>query len=77
MANNNDFINVQLEKIDDRLRELRKEKGYSNYELFAFDNEIARAKYGRYGEDLRISSLIKVLKALDISLNDFFNENFK
>jgi len=46
--------------------------------LFAFDNEIARAQYGRYenGSDLKISSLIKVLLALNISLEDFFNDQF-
>ncbi len=69
----------EIKKIGERLRELRKEKGYTNYELFAFDNNIARAQYGRYekGADLKISSLIKVLKALNISLYDFFDERFK
>jgi len=79
MAKIDTFTKEQLKKIGQRLRDLRKGKGYSNYELFAFDNEIARAQYGRYknGEDLRISSLIKVLEALDISLEDFFNDSFR
>jgi transcriptional regulator with XRE-family HTH domain len=78
MANSDEFTLKQLKKIGERLRALRKENGYTNYELFAFDNEIARAQYGRYekGSDLKISSLLKVLKALNISLTDFFNESF-
>lgn len=67
-----------IEKLGKRIRSLRIKAGYSNYELFAFDNDIPRAQYGRYekGEDLRFSSLVKVLKALDISLKDFFSEGF-
>ncbi|MCF6306372.1 MAG: helix-turn-helix domain-containing protein [Flavobacteriaceae bacterium] len=68
----------QLQNLGNRLKQLRKEKGYTNYEIFAFDNNIPRAQYGRYekGEDLKFSSLLKVLKALDISLIDFFREGF-
>ncbi len=68
----------QLQNLGNRLKYLRKEKGYTNYEIFAFDNDIPRAQYGRYekGEDLKFSSLLKVLKALDISLIDFFSEGF-
>lgn len=68
----------QLKNLASRSKEVRKEKGYNNYERFAFDNELPRAQYGRYekGQDLRFSSLLKVLKALDISLEDFFSEGF-
>ena len=68
----------QLIKLGKRLRELRIEKGYTNYEQFAFDNEIPRAQYGRYenGSDLRLSSLIKVLDALGIPLAEFFSKGF-
>jgi len=42
------------------------------------DNELPRAQYGRYenGQDLPYSSLLKVLKAMDISLEEFFKEGF-
>jgi transcriptional regulator with XRE-family HTH domain len=79
MANENDYIDIQLQNLAERLKEIRKSKGYSNYEQFAFDNELPRAQYGRYekGSDLRFSSLLKVLKAMNISLEDFFKEGFK
>lgn len=78
MAKEDDFIDIQLQNLGNRLKEIRKEKGYSNYEQFAFDNELPRAQYGRYekGQDLRFSSLLKVLKALDISVDEFFKEGF-
>lgn len=68
-----------LEKLGSRLRELRKARGYTNYEQFAFDHGLPRAQYGRYekGQDLRLSSLVKVLNAMDVSLTEFFSEGFE
>ena len=61
---------AELKKVGDRLRELRKAKGFSSYENFAFTHNLSRAQYGRYekGQDLRLSSLLKVLKALETPL---------
>lgn len=79
MANKEDYTIQQLENLAKRLRELRKEKGFSNYEQFAFENDIPTAQYGRYekGHDLRFTSLLKILKAMNISLKEFFSEGFE
>jgi transcriptional regulator with XRE-family HTH domain len=63
-----------LKKLGDRIKQLRVEKGYTSYEYFAYDHNISRAQFGRYekGQDLRVSSLIKVANALGISLSEFF-----
>jgi len=76
MATHEKYIEQNLERLGKKLQELRKEKGYKNYEQFAFDNNISRAQYGRYekGQDLRFSSLCKVLKALNVSLEEFFRD---
>ena len=68
-----------LEKLGSRLRDLRKARGYTNYEQFAFDHGLPRAQYGRYekGQDLRLSSLVKVLTAMEVSLTEFFSEGFE
>ena len=69
-----------LLQIAQRLKHLRKEKGYGNYEVFAFDHSIPRSQYGRYeaaASDMRITSLATVLKAMDITLADFFAEGFE
>lgn len=72
------YTEQQLQNLGNRLRELRTERGFTNYEQFAFEHNLPRAQYGRYeqGQDLRFSSLLKVLKALDISLEDFFKVGF-
>jgi len=79
MAIKDEYTEKQLHNLGERFKKLRKGKGFSNYEQFAFDNELPRAQYGRYenGEDLRFSSMLKVLKAMDISLKDFFSEGFE
>ncbi|MFM9949455.1 MAG: helix-turn-helix domain-containing protein [Saprospiraceae bacterium] len=78
MTPHDDYTERQLKNLGKRLKALRKAKGYSNYEQFAFTHEINRSQYGRYenGEDLRFSSLLKVLAALDVSLAEFFGEGF-
>ena len=78
MADLDQLSKKQLQNLGKRLRELRISKGHKNYENFAFENGLPRAQYGRYeqGKDLRFSSLVKVLNALDISLKDFFSEGF-
>lgn len=63
-----------LKKIGERMKEIRKEKGYGNYESFAYEKGIPRAQYGRYerGSDLKLSNLMKVLDGFDITLEEFF-----
>jgi len=78
MAKKDKYNEKQLANLGNKLRELRIEKGFTNYEQFAFEHNLPRAQYGRYeqGQDLRFSSLLKVLKAFDISLEEFFKEGF-
>jgi transcriptional regulator with XRE-family HTH domain len=79
MKSRDEYTERQLANLGNRIKALRKAKGYQNYEQFAYKHEISRSQYGRYenGEDLRFSSLLKVLKALDVSLEEFFSEGFE
>lgn len=79
MKPRDEYTQQQLSKLGNRIKALRKAKGFQNYEQFAYQNDINRSQYGRYenGEDLRFSSLLRVLKALDISLAEFFGEGFE
>lgn len=74
MEQNEEWTKDELVKIGQKLKELRIEKGYTNYENFAYEHDIPRAQYGRYekGQDMRVSSLLKVLMALEISPAEFF-----
>lgn len=66
-------------KLASRIKQLRKEAGYTSSEIFAYDNQITSSQYGRYerGEDIRFTSLVRLCKAFKISLEEFFSEGFE
>ena len=65
---------IELHQIGERMKELRIAKGYTNYENFAFENNIPRAQYGRYekGANMTMASFLKALKGLEVSPEEFF-----
>lgn len=70
---------IEIKQIGQRLRSIRKGLGFGNADDFANFHGLNRSQYGKYetgSEDFQISSLIKILKKLDISLTAFFNEDF-
>jgi transcriptional regulator with XRE-family HTH domain len=75
MENSNLKLNKEeLKAIANRLKELRKSKGYSNYEHIAFDLEMSRSAYWRLetGVNFELKTLIKICRLLDVSLEEFF-----
>ncbi len=64
----------ELAKVAARLKEIRKEKGYKNYEHIAFELGMSRSAYWRLesGENFSIKTLIKVCKELGVTLEEFF-----
>ncbi|MBE9599953.1 helix-turn-helix domain-containing protein [Pedobacter sp. MC2016-24] len=67
-----------LKRLGARIKALRIKAGFTNYEYFAYKHEISRSQFGRYerGEDLRYSSLLKVIRAFGITVEEFFSEGF-
>ena len=75
MENSNLKLNQEeLKAIANRLKELRKLKGYSNYEHIAFDLEMSRSAYWRLetGVNFELKTLIKICRLLKVSLEEFF-----
>ena len=67
-----------LEKIGERIKLLRINKGYSSYESFSFDYDLPRMQYWRLESgkaNLTIKTLEKILKIHNISVQEFFNDN--
>ncbi len=64
----------ELELIAARLKEIRKKKGFKNYEHIAFELGMSRSAYWRLesGENFNLKTLIKICKVLEITLEDFF-----
>jgi hypothetical protein len=61
-------------KIGNRIKALRVDAGYSNLEKFAFTNEITRSQYANWetGQDMLLSSILRITKAHGITLQEFF-----
>jgi len=70
-----DYQLEELKNISEKLKHLRIKNGYSNYEDFAYDTDIARAQYGKYekGANLMLTTLAKILRAHEMSLEEFFS----
>ncbi len=69
---------IYLKKIGERLKYFRKKAGYTNYEYFAYDHNISRPQYGKYeaGANIQLNTLFKILKAMNVSPEEFF-QGFK
>ena len=67
-------LKPRLEKIANRVRQLRKEKGYVSYDYFAWENKIPRVQYWRMekGTNFTIKNLFRVLDAHGITIQEFF-----
>jgi transcriptional regulator with XRE-family HTH domain len=68
----------EILKLAERIKQLRKARGYTSQETFAYDHDYTLSYYSRLerGEDIRFSSLVRVCKAFEIDLKTFFSEGF-
>ena len=70
-----DVLKETLERIGSRLTELRKQKGYSSHEDFAYDYDLPRVQYWRIEKgkaNVTIKSLYRILAIHKLSVDDFF-----
>ena len=69
-----------LSKLSNRIKKIRKAKGFKSYELFAYDIEISRAGMSKYEagtfDDIRLRTLLKIIDGLEMTPAEFFAEGF-
>lgn len=71
---------ADLKRLGARIKSLRVRNGYTNHEIFAYENGIDRVQYGRYergAADMQYSSLLKIIRAFDMTPEEFFSEGFE
>jgi transcriptional regulator with XRE-family HTH domain len=68
----------ELKKLSARIKELRVKAGFTSSEYFAYDNEMSSSQYARYerGNDIRYSTLLKIIAAHGMTVEEFFSEGF-
>lgn len=71
-------FNPDILIIAQKVRQLRKENGWTSYESFAWDNNLSPRQYWRLekGTNFTIEFLIKVLNIHNISLKEFMLKAF-
>jgi transcriptional regulator with XRE-family HTH domain len=67
-------------QLSDRIKTLRKAKGFSSFESFAYDIEISRVGMGKYEtgnfNDIQMSTLLKIIDGLEMTPKEFFSKGF-
>ena len=79
VTTNKKDLPLDIKKIGLRLKQIRKAKGFSNSDDYAYKYQFNRSQYGKYeagSEDLRMSSLINILHIIDVKLSEFFNDEY-
>jgi transcriptional regulator with XRE-family HTH domain len=71
-----DDFEQDFQWISKRLKELRKEKGFNNYEHFAYELGMSRSAYWRIekGSNFEMKTLFRICKLLEISVQEFFTQ---
>lgn len=66
-----------LKKIGATLKAERKKNGYTSFEHYAYQMDIARSLFAKYeaGSDMKVSTLIRIVQGMGIKVSDFF-KNF-
>lgn len=78
MAENNKIqSDSRIRAIAEKIRKLRIQKGYSNYEHFAIDHDLPTVQYWRIESAKTNPTIQSILKILDIhgmTLKEFFSD---
>jgi transcriptional regulator with XRE-family HTH domain len=75
-----EILSNLLKRVGVKLTELRKQKGYTSHEDFAFDHDIPRVQYWRIEKgttNLTLKSLIKLLAIHKMTVEEFFASLYK
>ncbi|WP_103068994.1 hypothetical protein [Aquimarina sediminis] len=69
-------LDPMIQKIADKLKQLRIDSGHTSYETFAWEHGIGRMQYWKMekGSNFTMKSLLRILRAHKISLADFFKD---
>src|SRR5689334_3555336 len=70
-----DTLKFTLERIGSKLTDLRKQKGYTSHEDFAYDFDIPRVQYWRIEKgktNVTLKSLVKLLSIHKMTVEEFF-----
>lgn len=67
---------TDLKKVGQKLRQLRKDAGYSSFDHFAWEHKIPRNSYVNLeqGKNFQFTTLLRILEIHGISIKEFFSD---
>lgn len=67
-----------LKQFGERLRSIRKQKGFNSYEFYSYFIGLNRAQYGRYekGQNMNLDTFFYLMYLLELDPVEFFSEGF-
>ena len=76
MDNAEQNILLNIDKVATKIKQLRKEKGFSSFEAFANEYDLDRVQYWRVesGANITLKTLFKILEIHNITPSDFFKD---
>jgi DNA-binding XRE family transcriptional regulator len=68
-------------QLSNRIKELRKAKGFKSYETFAYDIDISRSAMSKYESgvgftNIEMETLLKIIDGFGMTLSEFFSKGF-
>jgi hypothetical protein len=74
MKDSDKDLDKRIIKIGEKLQLLRKQKGYTSYESFAWDHDLPRVQYWRMekGTNFRFTTFLRILDVHGLTLEQFF-----
>lgn len=76
MDNTEENIFTQIEKVAQKIKRLRKDKGFSSFEAFANEYDLDRVQYWRVekGSNITLKTFFRILEIHSISPEEFFKD---
>lgn len=72
----NNISSEQIKKVAKKIKQLRKDKGYTSFQDFAYEHELNRVQYWRVesGHNITLKTLFKILKIHNLTPEEFFKD---
>ena len=71
-----DILSDKIEKVAQKIKQLRKDKGYTSFQAFAFDNDNNMVQYWRLekGHNITLKTFFKILQIHNLTPEEFFKD---
>lgn len=76
MSEQENYILPEIEKVAKKIKQLRKDKGYTSFQALAYDYELNRVQYWRIekGHNITLKTFFRILQIHNLTPEEFFKD---